>query len=592
MEQSGTVRASGALRRTLYTPTDALGFTAWVDAFDYADGRLGLSFNELRRGSTPDFQPPKLEMGEAVGAPVSYCSAECGSADVLPERVYMASRDGGESWYETGRCPLAQGSFLNVGFPDGRLVGLDVSRVNETCTGWCDYVSVRESRDGGSTWRETARLLEGCAVYLWRLRRLRDGAFLVLASFYGTPWGDGRQRPTRNTMLPGETYLNKIQTFFLHSADGRSFTGPHYVLPGIGAHEYDVAELSDGTLLFLAGDVQATPVGRQMVRPTAQGFVNGPLLPIEGGAPPHPQTDPQGGFVPETVICLPGDVLLGARRNKPFSCSGDLGANWTPIEGLPQGLYQPTIRLLPDGRAACFGHCGGDNAVGQTRMCISADMFRLEGTPPMGCCLTLDRLMAEDGSGYRNRYAARLTCAGRPVAGRQVVFRFLPYWEEGGAVSTKPQDQAPIQIPAVTGEDGVARAEVAAFDAVRDIHFAYTVDAFAAAAPGQAACVSPSRCELAMTPRRRCRHPYDAYFAENTLFLSPAFEAACPDCYRQLALEVGNPQPQLPDETLRQALIRAGVLQRTEEGLRWISRVHGGSALKAALPQGDGDWYV
>ena len=54
-------------------------------------------------------------------------------------------------------------------------------------------------------------------------------------------------------MLPGETYLNKIQTFLLHSRDGVRYSGPHYVLPGTGAHEYDMVELSDGTLLLLAG---------------------------------------------------------------------------------------------------------------------------------------------------------------------------------------------------------------------------------------------------------------------------------------------------------------------------------------------------
>lgn len=49
-------------------------------------------------------------MGEAIGAPVSYCSAECGSADTVSERVYMASDDGGEHWYETAgaRWPKAR----------------------------------------------------------------------------------------------------------------------------------------------------------------------------------------------------------------------------------------------------------------------------------------------------------------------------------------------------------------------------------------------------------------------------------------------------------------------------------------------------
>lgn len=213
MNISSAPHAADAERRMIYEPADALGFTAWTDCFDYQNGRLGLSFKEIRRAHDAAFVPPRLEMGEAIGAPVSYCSAECGSADTVSERVYMASDDGGEHWYETGRCPLAEGSFLNAGFADGRLVGLDVGRVNAARTGWCDYIAVRESTDGGSTWTETARLLEGCAVYLWRLRRLRDGSLLVLASFYGTPWGIGCERATRNTMLPGETYLNKIQPF-------------------------------------------------------------------------------------------------------------------------------------------------------------------------------------------------------------------------------------------------------------------------------------------------------------------------------------------------------------------------------------------
>lgn len=156
MDISSAPHAADAEHRMIYEPADALGFTAWTDCFDYQNGRLGLSFKEIRRAHDAAFVPPRLEMGEAIGAPVSYCSAECGSADTVSERVYMASDDGGEHWYETGRCPLAEGSFLNAGFADGRLVGLDVGRVNAARTGWCDYIAVRESTDGGSTWTETA----------------------------------------------------------------------------------------------------------------------------------------------------------------------------------------------------------------------------------------------------------------------------------------------------------------------------------------------------------------------------------------------------------------------------------------------------
>ena len=118
MDISSVPHAADAEHRMIYEPADALGFTAWTDCFDYQNGRLGLSFKEIRRAHDAAFVPPRLEMGEAIGAPVSYCSAECGSADTVSERVYMASDDGGEHWYETGRCPLAEGSFLNAGFAD------------------------------------------------------------------------------------------------------------------------------------------------------------------------------------------------------------------------------------------------------------------------------------------------------------------------------------------------------------------------------------------------------------------------------------------------------------------------------------------
>ena len=95
-----------------------------------------------------------------------------------------------------------------------------------------------------------------------------------------------------------------------------------------------------------------------------------------------------------------------------------------------------------------------------------------------------------------------------------------------------------------------------------------------------------------MTPYRRCRHPYPAYFAENTLYLSPELEAAFPDCRRRLAEEAGREGPAVPDMMLRQALLDTGVLRQTEGGLRWIARVHGAQALEAVLPQPDGDWYM
>ena len=161
--------------------------------------------------------------------------------------------------------------------------------------------------------------------------------------------------------------------------------------------------------------------------------------------------------MPETFVCLPGDLLVGARRNKPYACSADRGENWFEIEGLPSSLYQPSLQLLPDGSLACFGHIGGDLALGQADMYIAADFFRVEGRPPAAAELSLERLLSPEGEQYRNAYAATLTQDGRPLAGRRVVFRFNPYWRADGTVSTLPQEEAPHQIEAVTDSQGGPR---------------------------------------------------------------------------------------------------------------------------------------
>ena len=235
-----------ARRVQVYVPAVRPGFTAWVTAFDYGDGSVGVSFKETIQAENPHYEKPTLEMGEAAGTPVSYGAIDFASPHLVHERVYLRTRDG-ETYEETGRSPLDQGAFTNLGFPDGRIVGLEVRRANAARTGWADEIDVRESSDGGTTWTSRPPILRGTSPYLWRTRRLSDGTHIILASFYGTPWGADQERPTRNTMFPGETYLGKIQTFFLTTRDGREFSEPHYVLPGVGAHEYDVVERGDGS---------------------------------------------------------------------------------------------------------------------------------------------------------------------------------------------------------------------------------------------------------------------------------------------------------------------------------------------------------
>ena len=482
----------GAFEQTLvYAPEKRPGFVAWVTAFSYEDGSVGISFDETMEAENPGFVPPRLEFAEAAGVPVSYCSVEGGSAKQRSYRVYMRSADGA-NFTETGRCPRREGSFCNVGFADGRIVGFDVPRCNDERTGWSDCIRVRESLDGGATWTDVRRLLKGTAPYLWRVRRLRSGTIVVLASLYGTPWGPGCKRATRNTMLPGESYQSKIQPFFLTSENGRDFSGPHYILPGIGAHEFDFAE-------------------------------------------------------------------------------------------------------LPDGRLGLYGHVGGDNAFGENDMVICAQVFRPDCAAdlPKAAQLSLERLLAPDGSSYTNGFCACLTAGGKPLAGQEVEFRFNTYWNGDGSVNTTAQAHAPYKLRARTDGEGRAAAAASRYDGQADIHLAYNLDVVyhgGAARP----CEGPMMTVLALTPKRKTPYPYDAYFAGGVLYLSPDFVREFPGALEALAALPGDDDT-LPGGTLdpaaRQRLLACGALRRDGEEYIWIHSVHAPRPLAGVKVMAGGDWY-
>ena len=246
-------------------------------------------------------------------------------------------------------------------------------------------------------------------------------------------------------MLPHETYLNKIQTFFLTTKDGYAFTGPHYILPGVGAHEYDCVEQEDGSLLFIAGDVQATPVARQVVQRQDGRFINGTITRIERGAPADERSNPQGGFVPETIIAQTNGLLIGARRNKPYACCVDDGMNWYEIDGLPPSLYQPVMVNAGNGTVINFGHFG-DNAFGEGDMYISR--FVPCGPPTRACKLHLEHACA-DGSHYIN-IQGTADRPGQRYTGTNHYLSMQRCMNDDGSVSTSPQEKAPVQVDAVT----------------------------------------------------------------------------------------------------------------------------------------------
>lgn len=583
-------------RKVVYSPQEQPGFVAWVSAFDYGNGDIGLSFKEtVRNQRERDFSPPTIEEAEAAVVPVSYCSVMCGDADQESFRVYMKSTDGGETFTETGRCPEQEACFCTVGFPDGRILGFESPSLATGEVSFTGGIDIKESLDGGATWRELSHILDGECINMWRVRRLRDGTLILLASFTSTPWGPGQVRVTRNTNLPDEEGSGGVYNpFFLTTTDGVTFSGPHHILAGTNANEYDVVERADGSLLFINGDVQGAKAARQTVHRNGSFWVPGSVLPIQRGAPEDPVGNSQGGFVPETVIMLENGVMVGGRRLKPYTCSVDEGKNWFEIDGIGECLYQPFMLNTPQG-ILLFGHHGGDISFGQMEMYIGSDLFRLEEHLPRSCNLSIHRCLSEDESHYENRYTVQLLCGDKPLANQKVLFRFSENWNANGSFSTAPREDAPYQIEASTDAEGWAQASAPQYDNPGDIHFSYTVDAVYRPWGNQyLPCASPRMRVYSMRPWRQCRRPYKAYFAQGDLYISHEIEEKFPVA-QLLQPYVGQQEGLVPVEAIGQelawVLVNSHVAIFEGDNIRWKRSVHAPVPLAGVKPMGDGDWY-
>lgn len=49
-------------QKLVYAPEKRPGFVAWVTAFPYGDGSIGISFDETLEAENPDFIPPRLNL--------------------------------------------------------------------------------------------------------------------------------------------------------------------------------------------------------------------------------------------------------------------------------------------------------------------------------------------------------------------------------------------------------------------------------------------------------------------------------------------------------------------------------------------------
>ena len=584
-------RALDFEERAVYYPAVRPGYVGWANTFPYGDGRLGVAFNEIRRGANPRFKPAPLEHVEAMILPYRYLPMFYASADpdLVSEFVYLVSSDQGTTWAPTGRCPAPCRHAYHVAWPDGRMVRVWASGIWFELTNNEWSIRVEESFDGGNTWRQIARLIENSGWFPHRLKKLRDGTLITSGAVVPT-FGPNGFVPQRNTEY--ETQREYYMPAFFASGDGgHHWTGPHYILPGTGGHEFDFVELPGSDLLFFLSTIQSNQPARQVVHRVSTGFVCDPLMGVRRGSPTD--DDPDGGFTPETIVATPSGLLIGGRRCRPYVCSNDLGENWYEITDAPLAKYQPMMELLADGSVLTVGHEGADSLLGEFDMFIAAHRFRVEERLPKSTRLTLERELSADGSRYINAFRATLTSEGRPAAGRTIELRIKNTWRpwpDGRADPGRVYDSPDVRT-AVTDENGTARFELADKAAINDVHHNYQlVAAFVPRADDPlAACKSPTRMAYPLTPARNDPAPYPIYNVHGTLMLTPRTAQRFPELLTLVEqFNVPNPDADFDAWARRigsesrareilDFLIANHILSRDERGIyRWYPAVHSG----------------
>jgi len=508
----------------------------------------------------------------------------------------MKSSDGGRSWQETGRCPVRRRHYWYVGYPDGRMVrlygatGYQNPHGDKTCT------IVEESDDGGNTWRLLSTFLEGYYTNMFKFRKLSSGR-LVGAVSIRPSWGPGEKIASRHLKVSGQ--LTAAQAaFFVSEDEGKSWTGPHYMFPGVVAWEFDFVELpgggsGEGDLLFVNSTIQSGRPVRQIVRKTQTGYVNDPLMEIHSGAPQtHEGWVTSQGIVPESMAITGDGLLVGSLRNdtlgRPgYACSKDLGANWFLIDGAPECPYQPMTDMLPDGRAMTVWHNGFDSSFGEQDMFIGVHAFKVDASDvPAPTQLSLERKQSDNGDRYTNVFTATLTADGKPAAGKQVGLRVLSVWRwEDGRHDPRDVSESDDVRLAVTDVDGIATFHLADKDINPDMHAGYWVMPVYQPAAGDpyAPCDGARYMSYPLTSVRNCDFPYDAIMEHGHVIISPAVA----EQFADLGDVIAKFDPHQPDATFDKWAQAAGSEERANQILDFLMKWH----IVAKDKQGVYRWY-
>ena len=613
IDQDGSASKTSAAKaihfedRVVYYPEHRPGYTGWVKLFQFGNGEIGLSFDEVRRGPNPHFSPIAIDFIEAAGAPYRFHHIFYSTAhpNLFHESVYMKSSNGGKTWEETGRA-FSNGGYM-AGYPDGRMVRFQYGQHHmHPERGQDRHVTiVEDSRNGGKTWNPIARLLPGFTFSPHRLRKLRDGS-LVASGVVRPTMGPGGSRATRQTMYPGERDWAMLAALMFSPDAGYTWTGPHYVLQGVMAWEPDFVELSDGRLLMINSSIQTGDQTRQFVSRVSTSFVCDAVIDITGAGEVADKA--QTGIVPETVDITPDGLIVGTRRGGAYTCSNDLGKTWHLIDNAKKCKYQPQLVALPDGQFLAAWHLGTDAAFGQQDMCIGLHSFRLQADLPEPTLLTLSRSLSPSGDQFINAHRARLTVGGNPVAGKSIELRIKTIWTPTEHLfNTTPIDEAKDVRTVITDENGVADFLLSEYDQLPDLYFNYVVQATFTPGPNDnmAAGKSVMYDVVAMAAKRNAPHAYHVYLANNVLFLSaPAAEK-----YPELRELVGRFKRFDEDATMSQwadamggekrareildFLLSSGILTETPDGkYHWLRAVHCGEKVIVKVQVNDLEDYA
>lgn len=260
-------------------------------------------------------------------------------------QAVLLSKDDGETWSAAapachGQNPREPGSFYLVRATDGALVMVYLDLANYRFS-WDDETgepkddchlelwAVR-SLDGGATWVDRQRLLEGYNANFFGFIRLRNGRLVVVAEHLAT-------RPGRWVVCS-----------FLSADEGRTWQRSNLIdLGGHGHHdgatEPTVAELSDGRLLMLirtnldrfwqavsndGGRYWRTLQPSPLDASSAPGFLlrlqSGRLLLVWN------RLNPEGGVWPKSQPGPAAEVSASWHREELSAAfSEDDGATWT-----------------------------------------------------------------------------------------------------------------------------------------------------------------------------------------------------------------------------------------------------------------------